>query len=179
MKKLTPVVSLRAVLGLGFIVALFVFGNIPAVKAQDASSLEGEWIVQSSWDSKEIGSRTTIVRKGDEYKVTSNAPIAQGHNISPFYGTPTQIMATHTPSYDDLVYMFSPKSDLQRSALEQAADKVTKRLRITLSSDGRPRNTMKMGYTFPMILRSTILTTTYYHLSSRQLWCVLLQSLFP
>ena len=39
--------SIRLVLGFWFIASLFVFGNIPAVKAEDALTVEGVWQVIS------------------------------------------------------------------------------------------------------------------------------------
>ena len=135
MKKLMTCVSARLLLGFSFIVSLFIFGSMPAVKAEDTQSLEGEWAVQSSWDSYLTGGKFTITRKGDEYKVIVSSPqIQQSTGTTPYYGTPTQIMATMTLDYDDLVYAF-PSAPEQ--ALKQLVGKVTERHRITLSSDGR------------------------------------------
>jgi hypothetical protein len=87
-----------------------------------------------------IGAKYTIVREGEGYEVIiskPNAPVPYNSSIVLFYGTPTQIMTTYTPSYADMVYMFPATSDENRSALRQLAGEITERYRMTLSSDGR------------------------------------------
>jgi hypothetical protein len=141
MRKVMTLASEQVVLRVWFIILFSLFGNITTVKAEDIQSLEGEWIIQSSWDRDQTGGRYIIEREGAGYAVKFRArnasiPPVRGH-LGLFYGSPNQIMATSTPSYDDLVDIFDPKNDLERSALRQLAGKVTQRYRIILSFDGR------------------------------------------
>jgi hypothetical protein len=105
------------------------------VTVEEAPTLEGQWMVQSSWDKNAIGRRYTITRQGDDYQVTFSSPNPTKSHL--FHGTPTQITTTYTPSYDDLLYMFTPGSNLARTVVRNMANHVTDTLRITLSSDGQ------------------------------------------
>jgi len=128
-KKTSIGIMIIGIIGLFF---LFILGNVPAVKAEDAKSVEGVWDVQSSWDGIQ-GGRYTIVRKDEGYAVS-----ADGKDLGIFYGSPTQIMSITTPSYDVLRRLFrrAATDEAALSALGQLAGKVTKRDRITVSSDG-------------------------------------------
>ncbi len=146
MRNFLAVLSVRVVLALLFIVSLIVLGNMRVVKAEEPATVEGEWVIQSSYDGKGIGSRHTIVRKDGGYEVfwtSSDTTAPYSKSIGLFYGSPTQIMSTETPSYDDLLFTFSgqiaknPGSAVAaRSAIGQLAGKATRRDRITVSSDG-------------------------------------------
>lgn len=144
MRKLMTHASIRFVLGFWFIVLFFIFGNIPAVKADDTQTVEGEWEIQSSWDGMDIGSRYAITHKDDGYHVIEATAGSQSENSGlVYYGSPTQITATKTLSYDDLLRMFSKEisgnsasASAVRTALPQLADKVTIKHRITVFPDG-------------------------------------------
>ena len=74
MKKLISHTSVRLVLGFLFIVALFVFRNTPAVKAEDATTVEGVWEVTSvsplGYETEyDLNHKLSIVRQGDNYEV--------------------------------------------------------------------------------------------------------------
>jgi hypothetical protein len=141
MKKLMTVASVRFVLGICFIFLLFVFGNIPAVKAENNLSLEGMWVVQSSNVAGHIGNRKLIERNGDGYDVSEDSTNSGGHSSSDmtlYYGTPTQIMRTITPTLETLLYEFkcSESDTAPCKAISNLAGKATRRERYTLSSDG-------------------------------------------
>ena len=67
-------VLIRIILGFWFIVSFFVFGNTPAVKAEETPTAEGEWEMVSTnaqgWKD-EVGQKIKISRKDDGYEVTS------------------------------------------------------------------------------------------------------------
>ncbi|MBI5436102.1 MAG: hypothetical protein HY937_03185 [Nitrosomonadales bacterium] len=130
MKKLITVAPLRAVLGFWFIVALFVFGNIPAVKAEDTQSLEGEWAPTSSssrWDS------ITIVRQDGGYNVIIKyKPNEKPPAWSGFYqGNATQIITSRNIPSEHFA------DDFPAPVIRALAGKITYRYRFTLSIDGR------------------------------------------
>lgn len=139
MRELKPIALLATVLAL---CSLVVTGNVLTAKAEDAQTLEGEWAVTSTWTDTEVGGKFKIVRKGDLYDAlfTPRSEIrgTVSSIIIPYYGSPTQIMAVNTPSYEELVRNFKAQSDAAlKSALRKLAGKVTEKRRITLSADGR------------------------------------------
>lgn len=141
MKKLMTHASIRFVLGFWFIVSLFVFGNTPVVKADETPTLEGEWVVQSSWDSGDVGSKYAIVRAGDGYKKVflgsaHKAASTPGVSEKIFYGSPSQITATETLSYEKLLALYTVTDDTFRSVLQELGGKLTQNQRLTLSPDG-------------------------------------------
>lgn len=133
------------IFGFWFVIAPFTIGILPAAIAQDNASLEGKWLVKSSTESdSKTGKVLTIRREGDAYKCSYYPPADAGAEgarceASTFYGSPTQIMTSSTPSYECLLYIFSNSeiTDVVRSVLHQLAGKYTSRNRITLSPDGR------------------------------------------
>ena len=141
MRTLMTVRCAKAVLGVWVILVLVTVTDLHPANGQDALTLEGEWAVTSSWTKSEVGGRFTIVRKGGGYDLLFSPRSVTKGELSPnitYYGTPNQIIATHTPSFDELVSNFHAESDgALRSALRQMAGKFTQRRRVTLSADGR------------------------------------------
>jgi len=72
MRKFITAVFLHSFLGFWFIVSFFVFVNIPAIKAEDNHTVEGEWevfFVSSDTENSLIGNKVLVVRTGDSYEV--------------------------------------------------------------------------------------------------------------
>ncbi len=122
------VASIRLVLGFWFIVTLLVFGNVPALGAEDTQSLEGEWAITSSkydWD------RITIVRQDGGYNVKSNTK-GQPNLWEGFYqGNATEIITSRNIPSENFA------ADYPAPVIRALKDKITFRYKFTLSGDGR------------------------------------------
>lgn len=131
MGRSMTVASIRLVWGFWFIVVLFVFGNIPAVKAGETVTVEGVWeLVSANVDvsQKYIGQSVIISRRGDDYEVK-----AFDGSITTYSGNERRI--THT-FLDDLSEG-SPEGGgppIPPSVLNR---KVPVNVSYTLSGDGR------------------------------------------
>lgn len=109
-----------------------------AAIADQPLTVEGVWrVTKSNYPHKDRG--YTIVRQGDGYNVIPENTDRGGnayHGVGLYTGSPTQITATSTPSFDALMSMFGASS-IPASVIGELAGKVTLRFRFTLSRDGQ------------------------------------------
>ena len=130
MRKSLTVASIRLVLGFCFIFMPFVFGNIPAVKAEDTQSLEGEWVPISSsscWNNIKIVRQDGGYNVAIKYKPNAKCILSEGFH----QGSPTQIFASRNIPSKHFA------DEFPAPVIRALAGKITYRYRFTLSGDGR------------------------------------------
>lgn len=121
------------------LLALAVIGMAgDAAFAGQPLTVEGVWTVtKANYPHKDGG--YTIVRQGDGYNVIPQNSDRGGkpyYGVGLYYGSPTEISATLTPSFDALMSMFGASS-IPQSVIRELAGKVTLRFRFRLSRDGQ------------------------------------------
>jgi hypothetical protein len=126
-----------------FIVSFFVFGNIPAVIAEDVPTVEGEWEVMSTSpltpvSQGDLGHKLSIVRQGDHYEVKwLDGPSAAQAGVS-FSGSDIQIIhVDNNPIYNGEWTPGELKGDAAPATLAQETAGITypKSVSYTLSAD--------------------------------------------
>ncbi len=146
MRKSMTVVSLRVVLGCWFIAALFVFGNIPALKAEDTSTVEGVWIVVSAnpltdVSRADLNHRLAIARMGETYELKWLDGPRSNTTAPPFFGSELQIAHQYdTALHAEGKWVFGEQrgSDEPPSLQQELAGKTyPQTVSYTLSPDGR------------------------------------------
>jgi hypothetical protein len=136
MRVFTAGTSAKAFAACALISALINLADVKPVHAGQQRTVEGVWRVTSSKQYKDGG--YSIVRQGAGYNVTTANDGGRGpyHGVGMYYGSPTDIMANLTPSFEALMSMVEGKN-IPSSAIGELAGKVTLRFRFTLSPDGR------------------------------------------
>jgi len=140
MKKWITGSWLRWVL-LFWVMLFFVFaGDIPTATADEPLTVEGEWkITSSNAPHAHDVSGYIIARQGAGYNViaqTGGEKYSGPGGTGLYYGSSTEIKATSTPFFDELVEMFKGQN-VPAVAIRELAGKVATRHIFTLSADGR------------------------------------------
>jgi len=140
MTKLIIDVFSHALLILSLILSLVIAGDIPTANAEEPLTVEGEWkITSSNAPHAHDVSGYIIARQGDGYNViaqTGGKKYSGPGGTGLYYGSSTEIKATSTPFFDELVEMFKGQN-VPAAAIRELAGKVATRHIFTLSADGR------------------------------------------
>lgn len=103
------------------------------VAIEEAPTLEGQWVFQSSWAKREIGKHVSFTRSGNDYILVSEN---SGCPTVILRGGPTEFYGSFTADSTCLIHMYTPEKDSFREILQQLSGKITYNERITLSQDG-------------------------------------------
>lgn len=102
------------------------------VAIEEAPTLEGRWVFQSSWAKREIGKHVSFTRSGNDYILPEN----NGCPSVIFRGGPTEFNGSFTADSVCLIHMFTPEKESLSRVLQQLSGKISYNERITLSADG-------------------------------------------
>jgi len=136
MRKLLMAVSVKLVLWYFSIFILLVFGNIPAVKAEEPLTVEGVWLqVSASSPALERfnGKRRSITKTVGGYEVswTDNT------NFTTYTGSPTRIVYTYLEDLVEPNEVHGGGSTIPEKVKQQAPkQKIPLNVSYTLSADG-------------------------------------------